>query len=211
MLKICRSNELSSQESHDFWLLALSACRSDGNALGWLPTRAYEERHSAGEIHTIFRNSDCVGYCLWAIVAKVLHVYSCWIRPDARMIEHGRQLIRRVEATGRARGANAIRLWCAEDLPANAFWRQLEFEALNWRHGGIEKGRRHIQWRRPIMLPITAERKQGDELKLTQSSDLRDQLHERTTSEHFHPLQPTADRKVLLLRPRETSQQCSGA
>jgi hypothetical protein len=150
MLRVCRSNELSPKDFGEFWLLSQSACRLDGDALGWLPTPAYEQRHAMGQIHTIWRNDDCVGYCLWADVGRILHIYSCWIRRDARMIEHGRRLVQKVEGAARARGCESIKLWCAEDLPANSFWAQLMFRPLNWRHGGLVKGRRHIQWRRPV-------------------------------------------------------------
>ena len=144
------TSSLGDAEAASFLKFAYSACRIDGNALGWLPKLAYDQRHQEGRIHAVYNNADLVGFCLWYNEGSELRIYQTWVRPDARQILHGRALLEAVESEGRSRDASRITLWCATDLAANVFWRALQFERGSWRFSKGRSSRRHWFWSKKI-------------------------------------------------------------
>lgn len=133
------------------------ATRLDGHAIGWMPFVAWEKRHAWGDLLALHRNDDLVGWCMMSKVSgyQELRCLQIWVRPDARMIEHGRALVDELNRLAWDRGAIVLRLWCAEDLPANLFWKQLGFRYRGWRWGKAKKGRRHALWMRRVVDPLT--------------------------------------------------------
>jgi len=127
-----------------------SACRIDGECLGWLPKPAYDQAHIQGRIVVCFNNDDLVGFVLWSCNTAELRCLQVWVRRDARLLLHGRALITWLDAEGRSRTAYRLRLWCAIDLAANHFWKALGFRYLGWRWGRAKNSRRHALWVRPI-------------------------------------------------------------
>lgn len=127
------------------------AQRVDDHAIGWLPKQAIEtyiERQGFTDVHL---NGDRVAFALHRIDRLGRgQIVQTWVRPDARLIENGRELIRRVSAVFAKSGCTEIRLWCAADLAANMFWKQMQFEAISWDHGKRKSGRRRVLWRRPL-------------------------------------------------------------
>lgn len=133
-------------------LLWTKAVSLDTNAIGWLPTSAFDARAEQDDISVIYRNGDLVGWAMHSpsLARAVEKIYQIWVRPDARTIEHGRALVNRI--CNRAKSTNCVELeaWVAEDLAANLFWRAIGFTATNWRYGRGERGRRHTRWVAPI-------------------------------------------------------------
>lgn len=123
------------------------------NAIGFLPTAAYLARDEAGELITLFNNADLVAFCMLSKVSpyRELRCLQIWVRPDARMILHGRALIENLNELALERGATVLRLWCAEDLAANLFWKQMGFRYRGWRWGQHKKARRHALWCRRVV------------------------------------------------------------
>lgn len=137
-------------------LFAYCGSRVDPECIGWLPRVAYDNRHDRGELLILLRNDDIVGFVLMSRVSlyQELRCLQIWVRPDARMMIHGKTLIDHLERLAYSRGATVLRLWCAEDLAANLFWKQLGFRYRGWRHGPAKKGRRHALWMRRVNPPF---------------------------------------------------------
>jgi len=152
-VKVEQTNELQPWKWAEARSFMLSACRVDGECLGWLPTAAYDARHEEGRIHVVYNNDDLVGYVLWAPSGADLRIHHTWVRKDARLILHGRALVDRVNKEGWLRGLHQIGLWCAIDLAANLFWNALGFTRGVWRWGRAKRGRKHWQWTRLIVHP----------------------------------------------------------
>lgn len=147
------AHDLAERPQRDAMLQCYDACTIDGHCLGWMPKLAYDQARDKGRIITCWRNADLVGFLMWATHLRQLKVYQTWVRRDARMIEHGRALVARAQQHATAANAAEIRLWCAEDLPANSFWQALGFERLTWRWSPHRVKRRHILWTRAVTLP----------------------------------------------------------
>lgn len=136
-------------------LFAGSASRIDGRKIGFLPWSVYHAAAEAQQLCQIHRNGDLVGFCM-ARPNKLreLRIIQIWVRPDARLIEHGRALLEFVEKNIAApHGATVVRLWCAEDLAANLFWDALGFTYRGWRWGNHKRPRRHKLWTRQVVQP----------------------------------------------------------
>lgn len=131
------------------------AVTTDTNAIGWLPLAAYDQRFVNGEILTITRNNELVG---WALIGKsqaraVLKIYQIWVRTDARIMEHGRALIWEIESHRHAASATYMEAWVADDLAANLFWRAIGFAATVWKWGRGKSSRKIIRYVQHIYKP----------------------------------------------------------
>lgn len=139
---------LTNRQKTELRKIWLHATATDSNAIGWLPTRAFDIRAERDHVVTVFRNGDNVGWAMAApsVSRGVLKLYQIWVRPDARILEHGRSLV--AELRGQARKAHCyqIEAWVAEDLPANIFWAAIGFTRCNWRWGKGEDPRKHWRW-----------------------------------------------------------------
>jgi hypothetical protein len=94
---------------------------------------------------------------MWVVTERIAKIYMTWVRPDARMILHGRALVDAIEKAAASERCGLISLWCAEDLSANIFWRAIGFTNTNWRYGRGLKPRRHLLWRRRIITPFSQQ------------------------------------------------------
>jgi|DewCreStandDraft_4_1066084.scaffolds.fasta_scaffold24190_4 GNAT superfamily N-acetyltransferase len=159
-LVCCLTNDLPEPRRTEAILFTATAWKSDrptgAAAIGFLPWDAYTHRDICGELLVLYRNQDLVAFCMLSKVSpfQELRCLQIWVRPDARMIEHGRALIRKLDDIAHQRGAITMRLWCAEDLAANLFWHQLGFEYRGWRWGQHKRARRHLLWSRPVGTPL---------------------------------------------------------
>jgi len=146
------SDLLDPPSLRDTILFVGSAARTDGHSIGFLPFQAYEEAHAQRRLVTLTRNSDRVGFLLFSINAqRECRILQIWVRTDARLILHGRLLVDFVnDRAAWPAGCWTMRLWCAEDLAANAFWQALGFLSDSWRWGPAKRARRHRLWRRPV-------------------------------------------------------------
>ncbi len=143
-------NRHAQAELRKMWLHATAA---DTHAIGWLPVAAFDGRADKNEILSVENNGDCVGWCMSAVSDRrgILKLYQIWVRPDARILEHGRALISRLQEQGRRAHCWQIEAWVAEDLPANLFWSAIGFARNNWRWGRGAKPRKHWRWTTPTI------------------------------------------------------------
>lgn len=145
------SNELPWSRAREALLACYDSHRVDGHCLGWLPRSAYDARHEEGQIYVCHNNGDHVGHCMWQSHERIAKIFMTWVRPDARLILHGRALVDEIEKEAATRRCNLLSLWCAEDLAANFFWRALGFTNPSWRWGRGVNPRKHLLWRRRII------------------------------------------------------------
>jgi len=146
-IHVIETRYLPSHLWHTVRLICKHSCHVDGHALGFLPLSAYDHRHERGDLIAIYRNDDLVGYAMIGVnTSRECRILQIWVRPDARQITHGRALIHYI-AKKKAEPTHCwlLRLWCADDLPANIFWRALGFEYRGWRWGRKLK-RKHLLW-----------------------------------------------------------------
>lgn len=132
-------------EAQKLWLHATT---KDGNAIGFLPLMAWINRVEQNNVTTIRRNGDLVGLIVYAKspLRRVMKIFQIWVRPDARIIEHGRALLSRVLDKAALQDCYMAEAYVAEDLPANFFWACCMFKRTNWRYSKGKTDRKIWRW-----------------------------------------------------------------
>ena len=158
MIEVRATHEMDPAERED----AIQFCGSGSNLeaykVGWIPLAAYYGATLQKRLIVCYNNDDKVGYCLWQHSFGDIACYQIWVRPDARLILHGRAIVDRLNRIGYERNARLVRLWCGEDLAANTFWAALGFTNEGWRHGPKRTSkRRHLLWTQRITTPLEGE------------------------------------------------------
>lgn len=138
-------NQRQQTELRKIWLHSTTA---DAHAIGWLPVTAFDVRASNDHVLALYRNDDCVGWTMATPSRSrgVLKLYQIWVRPDARILEHGRALVAELLQRARQAHCHMTEAWVAEDLPANLFWAAIGFTRCTWRWGKGVNSRRHWLW-----------------------------------------------------------------
>jgi len=146
------THEMGEAELSASLFFCRSGSKEDAHAVGWIPAAAYRGATLQRRLLICYNNDDRVGYCLWKQRYDEICIYQIWVRNDARLILHGRALCDFLDNMPLERPARHVRLWCAEDLAANIFWKALGFNYHGWRHGPKRTSKRkHFLWIRPIV------------------------------------------------------------
>lgn len=145
---VASRNQLSDQKFAELRKLWIHGVHADTNAVGWLPTSVFDSRAKTNEVTAVYRDHDLVGWCLRgeSLARKVLQIYQIWVRPDARIIEHGRALVDQVREHAIAKKCAYLEAWVAEDLEANFFWNAIRFHRTVWRWGRGSSLRKIYRW-----------------------------------------------------------------
>ena len=132
-------------ELRKLWVHGVQA---DTHAVGWLPTSVFDARARTNEVTACYRDGELVGWCMRGESAarKVLKIYQIWVRPDARILEHGKALIDQLLEVARAQRDSYLEAWVAEDLEANIFWNAIHFQKTVWRWGRGRSLRKIFRW-----------------------------------------------------------------
>jgi GNAT superfamily N-acetyltransferase len=136
--------------------------RKNSEALSFIPRPMIERYAERGQLMLATENGEPCGFVIHGEGWPQMRIYQACIQYDARRREHGMALVARLADKARARGCTDIRLWCADDLDSNDFWRAAGFEACGSRAGGKRRGRRHVLWAlRLTPLPLLALAAEG--------------------------------------------------
>lgn len=147
MIELRATHELQPFELDDALNFCGSASKLEAYKVGWIPLAAYRGATLQRRLFICFNNNEKVGFCLWKHSFGDMAIYQIWVRPDARLILHGQAIVEKLHTIGRRKNCRLIKLWCAEDLAANVFWKQIGFEEKGWRHGPKRTSkRRHLLW-----------------------------------------------------------------
>lgn len=141
-------NSLDGRKISELRKLWVHGVAADTNAVGWLPKSVFDSRAATNDVLAVYRDGDLVGWLLkgQSKARQVLKIYQIWVRPDARVLEHGRALIRELERDARRKKCWYLEAWVAEDLPANLFWNAMGFTRNVWRWGRGQSLRKIYRW-----------------------------------------------------------------
>jgi ribosomal protein S18 acetylase RimI-like enzyme len=148
----------------------LSLAKRETETIGFLPGAAVREYQQAGGILVAEENGEPCGFLVWRLshgrrrthaalpTGRHVKIIQAAIHYDVRRLHHGFALVARLERIARRRCAEFVGLFCADDLPANSFWRACNFEWRGTRPGGDRRGRSHNLWIRPSRRSPTRSR-----------------------------------------------------
>ena len=103
------------------------------HALGFLPFEALRQAIELERVFLCYENDEPAGYVIHGPAKKHGKIYQVCVAEDARRIEHGTALIEAVRAVMNHARAHTLTLHCADDLPANDFWKTLGFAHIGRR------------------------------------------------------------------------------
>ena len=154
---------------HQLAAFVLSEQNRNRESLGFLPRQAIETYAEHRQIIPATVRGQLVSYCILFDGQPGqrpqrdpydLRVYQLCTDFNARRLTHATGLINRVYEHAIATGFRRIRLYCANDLPANDFWSTLGFELGGTRLGGNKRDRVHNLW--ILNLPPNVDPHPGD-------------------------------------------------
>lgn len=124
--------------------LVAGMMKQNYDAVGFIPTTRIELYERSGQI--ILQNDlrgRAAGYLIYgtALPGKPLSVYQTCIDHDRRLLGFGETAVHALIERATVRNCSAIKLRCADDLAANAFWLSLGFEHTNTLHPGNKRNR----------------------------------------------------------------------
>lgn len=122
----------------------------NSEALSFIPLPKIEKYMAVGQVLIETENDEPCGYAIFGNGFPVLKVYQACIQYDARRLQHGMWIVKRLICEAQKRHCSAISLFCADDLDANRFWQSVGFMFAGQREGGKRRGRKHNQWVLPI-------------------------------------------------------------
>ena len=129
--------------------------RTESDALGFIPAPSIQRRYLDTGDHEWVTDGHGRrrGYLLHgpARWGKALHIIQTVVEPDYRLRYYAAAAVQRIEEKGRIAGCTEIRLRCAVDLTANAFWLALGFQLLQFAIGGRVTRRTIAEYSRPIL------------------------------------------------------------
>ena len=140
--------------------------KKNAASVGFLPLHALEMYENQGRIAYAQENGDDCGYMIRGIWRNHTRVYQTVIAKDARRIEHGRTLNRRLVEDAILRRTERIILHCAADLAANEFWEALGYKQTGERRRRRDKYRPQIRWE--LILPTETARLERERIELEQ-------------------------------------------
>lgn len=119
--------------------------KTETAALGFIPSTAIRQRWVKLGRYIIQRDARGRprGYLLYGppTPGRPLYINQTCIDYDSRMRGFGLLAVRTLVERALAAGSPAIRLRCADDLPANAFWHAAGFHVTGCRPGGKQRHR----------------------------------------------------------------------
>lgn len=132
--------------------------------VGFLPTVALHEYEQRGQLWMARQNGAPCGYLAWGSFRGqrpvrdpyTVKIIQACIDYEAQRSTHGTNLVTQLEALATLAGIETLSCWCADDLPANRFWRNMGFRHVADRTGGsaLIKNRQHRHWVKTLQVPI---------------------------------------------------------
>lgn len=110
---------------------------ADTHALGFLPLSVMLDAIVKDRVLIELENGEPTGFLWWSRTNQRLKVWMIAIQLDNRRIYHARNLLLGLFALKQNQDCDSIQLRCADDLPANSFWKSVGFIFVNRVDGGL--------------------------------------------------------------------------
>lgn len=107
--------------------------KQNSKALGFIPITAIEKAFHGKRIFIHSENNERIGYLYFGPVkkGKDVTIHQICIIKNKREMGFGKKLFKQLHKLAIKIGAKGIRLRCADDLPANVFWKSLGFRLFS--------------------------------------------------------------------------------
>jgi len=107
--------------------------KENSEALGFIPLSALEKAYDESRLLVYSENNERIGYLLFGPIknGKDVTIWQICVNEKKRKMGFGKKLFNQFHKLAIETGAKGIRLRCADDLPANYFWKSLSFKLIS--------------------------------------------------------------------------------
>ena len=136
------------KEHPDMLLYIDGLQRKNAEALSFYPTQVFEREQKNGRLYLGMLNGEPCGYIYVGASGGDVKCHQVCIEYDARRRMYGAMLVLALENYANASMSNSITLRCGFDLEANKFWKELGYNCIAVKQGGVRRMRKINVWRK---------------------------------------------------------------
>lgn len=142
-------NDFIIVKDHPSMLLFIDALqRKNAEQLSFYPNQVFEREKENGRLYLGLLNGEPCGYIYVGSAGGDVKCHQVCIEYDARRKLYGAMLVIAMENYANASLSNSITLRCGFDLEANQFWKELGYNCIAVKQGGIRRMRKINVWRK---------------------------------------------------------------
>jgi len=125
--------------------------RKNAEALSFYPKQVFERESKNGRIYLGLLNNEPCGYIYVGSGGGDVKCHQVCIQYDLRRKLYGAMLVVAMENYASQFASNSITLRCGFDLEANKFWKELGYNCIAIKAGGIRRNRKINVWRKYLI------------------------------------------------------------
>ena len=125
--------------------------RKNAEALSFYPRQVFEREATNGRLYLGILNGEPCGYIYVGAAGGDVKCHQVCIQYDLRRRLYGAMLVVAMENYANVANSNSITLRCGFDLDANTFWKELGYQCIAVKDGGIRRMRKINVWRKYLV------------------------------------------------------------
>ena len=122
--------------------------RKNAEQLSFYPKQVFEREQKNGRLYLGMLNGEPCGYLYVGSAGGDVKCHQVCIQYDARRKLYGAMLVMALENYANESMSHSITLRCGFDLEANKFWKELGYNCIAVKQGGIRRMRKINVWRK---------------------------------------------------------------
>jgi len=122
--------------------------KKNAEALSFYPKQVFEREQENGRLYLGLLNGEPCGYIYVGAAGGDVKCHQVCIEYDARRRMYGAMLVVALENYANSSMSNSITLRCGFDLDANKFWKELGYNCIAVKQGGVRRMRKINVWRK---------------------------------------------------------------
>lgn len=128
--------------------------KKNSEQLSFYPKQVFEREQKNGRLFLSLLNNQPCGYLYVGALTGDVKCHQVCIEYDVRRKLYGAMLIVALENYAKKGLSNSITLRCGFDLEANKFWKELGYNCIAIKDGGIRRMRKINVWRKYLQPQI---------------------------------------------------------
>lgn len=136
------------KEHPDMLLYIDNLQKKNAEALSFYPKQVFERELNNGRLYLGLLNGEPCGYIYVGAAGGDVKCHQVCIQYDARRRMYGAMLVLALENYANESFSNSITLRCGFDLDANNFWKEMGYNCIAVKQGGVRRMRKINVWRK---------------------------------------------------------------
>ena len=121
--------------------------KKNAEQLSFYPKQVFEREQKNGRLYLGMLNGEPCGYIYVGAAGGDVKCHQVCIQYDARRKLYGAMLVMALENYANQSMSSSITLRCGFELEANKFWKELGYNCIAVKQGGVRRMRKINVWR----------------------------------------------------------------